>query len=104
MSREGNSGTRYALGRPARVTFSAAHVVQVHVRGEWQADRRVRVDDGLVKRLLAYMSEQDIQPALPGGYVKPGGYLGYFEPEDAERLGVWLKEQGVEELAPEDQP
>lgn len=109
------SEERSTLGRPARCTFSATHVVVVCVRGE-----RLRttsalthpelgplpllpVDDGLIGRLLAWLHGELIYPVIPGGVSGGGVHIGFYAPADAERIAEWLRAQDVTEVAYEDQ-
>lgn len=105
-----------ALGRPARVTFSATHVVAVRIRGETPPEHlvpvnpqlgplpRLPVDDGLVGRFVDWTHKEGIFTAFPGGVLGGGMHIGFYTVADAERIAEWLRQQGVEELDYEDQP
>jgi len=104
-----------ALGRPAHVTFSATHVVAIRIRGETPSARsgdvpgfgplpRLPVDDELVGRFGDWLMKEGIYSAFPGGVHGGGLHIGLYRVEDAERIAEWLRQQGVEELAYEDQP
>lgn len=54
-------------------------------------------DGGLVERLLDYMQEAGIHPALRERKTGGGRYYGFFFAEDAEKIKGWLLDQGAEE-------
>ena len=95
-------GARHVLGRPARASFSATHLVAVRLCGELR-HHATPVDDGLVAQLLAFLVEEGIHPATGGGYSMRGDHLGFYTPADAERIAEWLRAHGVEEVALDEQ-
>lgn len=84
-------------GKP-RVTFSAVPVICLRIRGEKREFPTIPNDDGIVKKFMDWMDENDVHPFInqqTGG----GGCLIFFEADDfdIDALKEVLKELGAEE-------
>ena len=80
----------------SKVTSEITPVVCIQIKGEGEEDvSRVRDDGGLVKRLLKFLLDNDIDTAIRGGHSGAGAYCGFFYAEEAEVIQKWLLEQGV---------
>lgn len=80
-----------------RVTFETVPVVCVTIKGEGEDGvPRVREDGGLVQRFLKFQLDENIHPAVRGGYSGAGSFCGFFSAEDVEKIEKWLFEQGAE--------
>ena len=57
-------------------------------------------DGGLLAKFQAFLKEQSIEPVFtrmrPFYMFRAGTYLGFFMPEDAEKIEKWLSEQDIE--------
>lgn len=79
-----------------KVTFSSQTVVAIKVRGVPVKGTPGNIlcapdDKGLVVRLLNFISFSGLYPVGGmGGFSGGGGYLAFFEPDDAERIVEWL--------------
>lgn len=85
----------------ARVTFLSQPLVWIEIRGEKdpRSDRRMRVDGGLISRFLKWSEQEKIWPVMGrGGHSGGGSFGGAYRADDAERIGGWLRGQGVIEL------
>lgn len=82
-----------------KITYRTTPIVWIDIKGEEHPDDsilRVRDDGGLIRRLNLYLLEEEIYPAVHTGSGGGGRDAhGYFA-EDAEKIVVWLKEQGCE--------
>ncbi len=80
-----------------KMTFSARPVVCVQVSTKKKAAfPKVADDGGFVHRLLQFIIDNKIFPAIRAGFSGGGMYCGYFEAEDAAKIEAWLREQGAE--------
>ena len=79
-----------------KVTFSIEPVVYVHIAGEGEEESlRVREDGGLVARFLQFQMDNQVYPAVRGGWSGAGSYGGFFAPQDASKIETWLLKQGA---------
>lgn len=74
-----------------RNTFSAMPLVRIEIRGRThpRGFPYLPIDDGLVHRFLGWLLEAGVWTAR-GGTSGPGIYVGYFNPDDAERVRAWI--------------
>ena len=73
-------------------TYKAIHVVEVTVTDE--------NNPMLICALLEWLREERANELIAVRryiLVKPGRFIGLFDPEDAERLVEWLQHQNVKE-------
>lgn len=107
MTSKVGSDIRSPLGRPAKVTFSATHVVAIHIRGEPHPDKTkmyVPIDDGKLLQLMTWCREQELYPRMPSGHTGGGSHLGFYDPKDAERVVEKCRELGLVEMGFDEQP
>lgn len=80
------------------VAFAATPIIWIQIRGERDEKdpRRLRADDGLVARFLAWVSSERMFSTL-GGTSSPGYYSGGWAPDDAERVVEWLRKEGAKQ-------
>ena len=83
-----------------KVTFRLIPLVRVVLEGEPhpRGFPYLPDDDGMVGRLLTWMLAERVYSAVAGGASGGGRYIGYHSAEDAARIAVWLREQGVSEV------
>ncbi len=74
----------------AKVTFSLKSVVQIEIKGQTKKGTDVLMDDGLVHKLIAFLSDEKIFPAVRGGMFGAGRFTGYYSEEDAKKIEQWL--------------
>lgn len=82
-----------------KVTYRTTPIVWINIRGEKHPDDsalRVPDDGGLLRRLDAFLFGQKIHRAVRGGTFGGGVHVAGYSQEDAEKIVVWLKEQGCE--------
>lgn len=83
-----------------RVTMTMTPCVQVHIQGEYRGKCTLRMAGTKVTEFLGWSQVQQVYGT--SGYSSPGGHLAYYNPDEAERIITWAKENGVEVV--EDHP
>lgn len=80
----------------SKCTFSIGYVVVVKIRGEGGGRGYLPDDGGLVQRFNQWTLDEEVYSLnINGGYSGGGGYMGFYTPEDAEKVQAWLLENGV---------
>lgn len=80
----------------SKCTFSIGSVVVVKIRGEGGGGVYLPDDGGLVERFLQWCLKEEVYSLnIGGGYSGGGGHMGFYTPEDAERIQTWLLANGA---------
>jgi hypothetical protein len=82
---------------PPKVTFSVSTVVAVRIRGEGGDGYYIPDDGGLVGRFQKWCLEEEIHSAIRAGFSGGGGLLGFYFPDDANKIFTWLTSNGATE-------
>jgi len=77
-----------------KVQFGLTPVVRLEIQGESRGEGRTFNDGGLVGRFLKWGLDTSTYAAFSSS-CGGGGYVGYFHPEDAEKVKTWLLENGA---------
>lgn len=80
-----------------KVKFSATPLVCICIKGKSLGEGYVRDDGGLVGRFLKWQFDNEVY-SVRGGSSGGGQYVGYFDPEDADRIKEFLKAEGANEV------
>jgi hypothetical protein len=87
----------------APVECTVLPVVQVAIKGErreGESSLHIRHDNGIIVAFLKWCADEGI--AFTRSTAGGGMFVGYFKPEDSERVKAWLLENGCEEREPDD--
>lgn len=81
----------------SKCTLEAVSVVWISLREKWvRPFPACPEDEGMVRKLILWLGENDILP-VPGTGGRSGGgsYSMCFYPEDAAKIIQWLASEGV---------
>lgn len=79
----------------AKVTGTMRNVVCVMFKGEG-GPHHIKDDGGMVQKFLGFLTKNKIYTVIRGGFSGAGQYQGFFCLEDADKIRVWLEQEGVE--------
>ena len=81
----------------SKIIFQSVPVVCVVVEDEKRGGnpRQCRGGVGFFNRFLQFRSKEKLSPVRRVSYSAGRSYCGFFTPEDAAKIEVWLKQQGV---------